>query len=231
MAGFKSVNWFRRNIEASSIYYAPESLLSVYKTQKTSALTPTANLLSCPAVVKRRADLFIVRCPYDLRLRYVGPPGEGAIHVVHPGTSIVDSKLKSIFTLSAREDWADPNVPVAQLSTPYVFTSEEPVDVIQLNNPMDFGLATGFRLIEGQFPVDRWLRPLSFAFEWLDTDRDICFKRGQPWFALQFRSREDYDAKIKLSEVEETPELANLIRRNANVTSYIKGTSKLFTGD
>ena len=223
-----NVNWFRRNVEASSIYFPPDKFLSVYKTVKTKHLNPTTNVLSCPAVLKRRRSLYVVRCPYDLRLRYIGEPGEGRIHVIHPGTSIVDEKIRSIFAMSGRDDWADPKTPVFQLLTPYVFSTVEPLDICQLNNPMDFGRATGFRLIEGRFPIDKWLRPLSFAVEWIDTNSDIVFKRGEPWFCLEFLPRENTELSVRLIEIQESPELASQIVRNAGVTSYIKGTSSLF---
>ena len=228
MASELSVNWFRRNVEASSIYYPPESFLSVYKPKREKTLKPNANVLACPAVLKRRSTLFVIRCPYDLRLRYKGDPGEGHIHVMHPGTSLIDSKIKSIFSLSRREDWADSTIPVLQLMTPYVFLSEMPVDILQLNNPMSIGAATGWRLLEGQYPIDKWMRPLSFALEWVDTSLDINLRRGDPWFALEFRSRQSAEDKIVLSEIEEDGDLANRVLRNSGVTSYIKGTSKLF---
>ena len=83
-----------------------------------------------------------------------------------------------------------------------------------------------FRLIEGRFPIHKWVRPLSWAVEWVKSDQDIVVKRGDPWFDLQFFGT-DLDSSFSLSQKHYDAEFKDAVLSTKNITNYIKGTAKL----
>ncbi|OAP41396.1 hypothetical protein AU381_05880 [Sinorhizobium glycinis] len=141
-------------------------------------------------------------------------------------SSITIEKLRKQFVWSPREQWASHEHPVFQITAPYVFTSETPCYLNQAFPRELIGRQTGFRLIEGRFPIHNWPRPLSWAVEWLNPDEDIILKRGQPWFDLCFET-DDPASSIALRKQEMSDELRKRLLETKDVTSYIRGTSKL----
>ena len=61
----------------------------------------------------------------------------------------------------------------------------------------------------GRFPIHIWPRPLMWAFEWHEPQKDIILKRGEPLFYCQFEA-EGPDRPVQMVEAERTPELAEL---------------------
>jgi hypothetical protein len=52
-----------------------------------------------------------------------------------------------------------------------------------------------YSTIEGEFDIGKWVRPIDFAIETpLDKETNISFKRGDPMYAIKFKS----DSKVKL---------------------------------
>jgi hypothetical protein len=215
------VSYSLMDVEASSIYFEPEKRLSHYN----KPLTPVA-VQSCPAVRSFQAQSYIVRCPYDLRLRTLHVENEIRIHVVPNSTSINTEKLKSVFTVSARSEWRDAETPVLQISTPYVFHSDKNIVLVQ-RHPTEFDIKRlSWRLIEGEFDIGSWVRPLSWAIEWADTSRDLWLRRGDPWFALELRDGA-IEGQVKLVRKPMNDDLRGSLLANKDVSSYIKGTFSL----
>ena len=214
------VSWGILPVEASSIYFKPESLIGVLNNKSKFGAA------ACPAVLKLLQNTFSIKCPFDFHIRYTGTVENPKIQTILEGCSISPEKLASLFSLSPKKDWLNPNLPVFQITTPYVFFSNTPNEIIQRFPRELIGKGFPFRLIEGQFPIDTWKRPLSWAVEWVDINRDIIFKRGYPWFNISFIS-EDLSSNTRLEKMELKPKVLNEITANKDVTKYIKGTSKL----
>jgi hypothetical protein len=75
-----------------------------------------------------------------------------------------------------------------QLHLPYCFIADEMVYITQLSAFMHYrpdplpGTIFG-----GRFPVSVWPRPLMWAFEWHEPQKDIILKRGEPLFYVPVR--------------------------------------------
>ena len=214
------ISWLLLDVEASKIFFHPATQLQGYEKNK-------PGVLSCPAVLTKRQRNFTIKAPFDLKLRFTGTISRPEIRPVYPGSSITPDKLQKIFTLSPREQWISDDYPVFQITTPYVFWSDVPCYINQVFPRELIGFGTPFRLIEGRFPIHAWKRPLSWAIEWLDLEKDIVVKRGKPWFDLFFETN-DPSNSIRLVNKEITAEMKAEIFANHDVTSYIKGTSQLF---
>ena len=77
------------------------------------------------------------------------------------------------------------------------------------------------------FPIDKWLRPLSWAVEWVDVAEDIVLRRGEPWFNISFDSL-PLEALVKLQREDVTEEDRKRLLETKDVTAYINGTKSLW---
>jgi hypothetical protein len=218
---YGEIGWLLLEQEASHIFFDPLRRSELYP----KTLSPKA-VQSCPAVQMLLNRSFAVRCPFDIRLRLVPAPEGPHIHVIESDTSINTAKLRSIFTLMPREEWRHREYPVVQLSTPYVFVSSQPAFINQ-RHPPETAPACAWRLVEGRFPIHQWVRPLSWAVEWLDKERDIQIRRGEIWFNLDFETT-DPSVPVRLYKTAVTDEIRRELLATKNVASYIKGTFSLF---
>lgn len=217
------VHWFLMDVEASSIYFEPSK--STIIGNKNPAAKSVAR---CPAVLDRASRLFSVPAPIDLRLRFGGTLDKPEIRIVENHSSVTYNKLRNNFLIQDRAEWLSPSAPVVQITTPYVFKAKEPCFVNQVFPVEKIGLGEPYRLIEGRFPIDKWLRPLSWAIEWVDTSQDVIIQRGQPWFSLFFDfEKPDSRARLKRGKISSADKDALFATKD--VTAYINGTKKLWS--
>ena len=212
--------WGLLPVEASSIYLPPYSLLGQINSKNKTG----ANI--CPAILKLLQNTFTINCPFDFHLRYTGSLKKPEIRPIIEGCSILEEKLSNIISISPRNDWLNPNYPVFQITTPYIFFSSNECELVQRFPRLLIGKGYPFRLIEGQFPIHSWRRPLSWAIEWVDVKKDIILKRGIPWFDLSFIGNKNKKT-LNLKKQKLTKSLLDEIYANRDVTKYIRGTSKL----
>ena len=219
------VGWLIDTDKASLIWEAPRKL-----SRPTGRATHAKGVSFCPAVNDHEARLYEVPCPIDIALRYK-PSGEepGLINLAGDQSSIRTKHLNQMFVIVNRKEWRDPNRPIIQFMTPYVFLADEPVMINQLPpfyhyNPNPWpGMIIG-----GRFPIDVWPRGLVWAFEWYDTSKDLIVKRGDPWFYASFETQ-DPNRRMRLIEAEKTPQLTEYMDGIKGVTNYVNRTFSLFS--
>jgi hypothetical protein len=219
------VGWILDTDKASLIWEAPRKL-----SRPTGRTTHAKGVSFCPAVNDHEARLYEVPCPIDIALRYK-PNGEepGLVNLAGDQSSIRGKHLNQMFVIVNRKEWRDPNRPIIQFGTPYVFVADEPVMINQLPpfyhyNPNPWpGM-----LIGGRFPIDVWPRGLVWAFEWYDTSKDLILKRGEPWFYTMFETQ-DPSRRMRLIEAEKTPQLMEYMEGIKGVTNYVNRTFSLFS--
>lgn len=184
----------------------------------------------CPAAIDFDARHFVVPCPVDLHLKIKlsdrEPPqlvnAAGAQSTVRP------KHLNQLVHLISQSEWRDPERPIVQISTPYIFLSDDVAYINQLPPYLDYiEPAWPGVLIAGRFPVHIWPRHLMWAFEWHDTSKDLILKRGDPWFYARFDT-DDPTRPVRLVEAEATPEARSYIDSITGVTNYVNRTFSLF---
>ncbi|MES2983587.1 MAG: hypothetical protein V4735_00160 [Pseudomonadota bacterium] len=218
------VGWLLDTDKASFIWDAPR------KMSRPPGRTAHAKGVSvCPAVNDHESRLFEVTCPVDIQLRYK-PNGDepGLINLAGDQSTIRPSHLNKMFAIVNRKEWRDPNRPILQFMTPYVFLADEAVTINQLP-PFYHPTGTPWPglLIGGRFPIDVWPRGLVWAFEWYDTSKDLIIKRGEPWFYVSFETI-DPSRRVRLVEAENTPALTEYMNGIKGVTNYVNRTFSLF---
>lgn len=224
-SGPADVGWLIDADEAGFIYGAPERVMS----RGEGDLHPKS-AARCPAVLDIEARQFMIPCPYDLALRLqAGPNGAIAVVDVDGERSAVRAGvLPRIVTLVKVSEWRHPARPILQIAAPYRFVADEDVYLSQLPPFLSFSAQSRPGLmLAGRMPINIWPRILSFAFEWHDTSRPLVLRRGEPWFYVQFETK-DPARQIRLVEATMTPELSTYVRGMAGVVGYVRRTVPLF---
>jgi len=224
-SGPVSVGWFLTSDKGAVMYDAPERVVS-RQTSKTHAKSASR----CPAVIQLESRYFMVKCPFDIHVGF-GRDDKGKAHLVNrtgAASPIRSNKLGEILTLVNESEWRYPDRPTIQMVLPYCFIADEMVYVTQLSPFLHYRREPlPGTIFGGRFPVSIWPRPLMWAFEWHEPERDIVLKRGEPLFYCQFEA-EGPDRSVQLVEAERTPELQAYIEKIGGVVNYVNQTFGLF---
>ena len=186
---------------------------------------------ACPAAIDFDARHYVIDCPLDLHLRLAFDDATGQpklINMEGAQSAIRAKSAAQMISIVSRQEWRQPDRPIIQIVTPYIFLADEPVYVNQLppylehiDHPLP-GL-----MICGRFPTHIWPRHLMWAFEWHNTKKDLILRRGAPWFYVRFEG-EDPSRPTRLLEAEMKPDVREYINSITGVTNYVKHTFSLF---
>lgn len=219
------VGWLRTTDKAAIVYDAPERV-SFRQTNRTHAKSAAR----CPAVIQLESRYFMIRCPFDLHIGFERDAKGKAVLVNRAGaaSAVRSAKLNEVLTLVNEAEWRYADRPTVQLQLPYVFIADEPVWITQLDAFAHYRkVPLPGTIFGGRFPVSLWPRPLMWAFEWHETDKDIILKRGDPLFYVQFEGFGP-DRPIQVVEAERTPELTTYMEMISGAVGYVNQTFGLF---
>jgi hypothetical protein len=220
-----TVGWFLTQ-DKGAVLFDPPYRLASRDTQKTHAKSAAR----CPAVIQMESRYFVVNSPYDIRIGFTRDAKGKAVLVNRAGgaSPVRAGKLNELLSLVNEAEWRYPDRPTVQMALPYCFIADEPVWLTQL------GCFAHYRadplpgtIFGGRFPVHIWPRPLMWAFEWHDIEKDIVLRRGEPLFYVQFEATGP-DRAVQLVEAERTPELAAYLEKLSGVVNYVSQTFSLF---
>lgn len=224
-AGPITVGWFRTTDKGGVLYDPPERVM-FRQTNRAHAKSASR----CPAVIQMESRYFMVKCPFDIHIGF-GRDDKGKPHLINRAgiaSAVRGSKLGEVLTLVSEVEWRYPDRPTIQLSLPYCFIADEVVYLTQL------GCFAHYRpdplpgtIFGGRFPVNVWPRPLMWAFEWHEPQKDIVLKRGEPLFYCQFEG-DGPDRPVQLVEAERTPELTAYMDHISGAVNYVNQTFALF---
>jgi len=139
-----------------------------------------------------------------------------------------ESAIWKTVKLVAESEWRHPDRPTIQLAVPYTFVADEPVYMVQLAPFLHYSQQPiPGTIFGGRFPIDIWVRTVSWAMEWHDIEKPLILRRGEPLFYCQFESTRPQQP-VKLIEAELTPELQAYHNDLVGVVQYVKQTFSLF---
>ncbi len=224
-SGPVTVGWFLTEDKGALLYDPPERLM-FRQTNKAHAKSASR----CPAVIQMESRYFVVKCPFDLHIGF-GRDDKGKpvlINRAGAASPVRSSKLNQVLTLVNETEWRYPDRPTIQLSLPYCFIADELVYMTQLGTFADYRRdSLPGTIFGGRFPVSVWPRPLMWAFEWHEPERDLILKRGEPLFYCQFEAQGP-DRPVQLVEAQKTPELLAYLDKISGVVNYVNQTFGLF---
>ncbi|GHC17731.1 MULTISPECIES: hypothetical protein [Gemmobacter] len=220
-----TVGWFLTSDKGAVLYDPPERV-SFRQTNRTHAKSASR----CPGVIQLESRYFMVKCPFDMQLGF-GRDEKGKPHLINrAGTAspIRPSKLNEVLTLVNEAEWRYPDRPTIQMILPYCFIADELVYVTQLSAFMHYRRdPLPGTIFGGRFPLNIWPRPLMWAFEWHEPQKDIILKRGEPLFYVQFEGNGP-DRPVQVVEAERTPELQKYMEQIGGAVNYVNQTFGLF---
>jgi hypothetical protein len=219
-----TVGWLLQVEKTSVIWDAPKPF------RQDNPKNPSSkSVAQCPAVLDFDRRYFVINSPIDLHMRLTMKDGEfGITNMLFDKSPVRPSALSQMVVFQPQEEWRDPNRPVLQMLTSYIFVSDDPVYVNQYPPFLNYNATPrpGVQ-INGRFPIDIWPRALQWGFEWHDMSKDLIIKRGEPLFYVHFEGP-DPSAPIRMIEAKKTPELMSHINSITGVTEYVSQTYSLF---
>ena len=224
-SGPVTVGWFLTEDKGALLYEPPERLI-FRQTNKAHAKSASR----CPAVIQMESRYFVVKCPFDLHIGFARDDKGKPVLINRAGTAspVRSSKLNQVLTLVNETEWRYPDRPTIQLSLPYCFIADELVYMTQLGTFAHYRRdSLPGTIFGGRFPVSVWPRPLMWAFEWHEPERDLILKRGEPLFYCQFEAQGP-DRPVQLVEAQKTPELLAYLEKISGVVNYVNQTFGLF---
>ncbi len=224
-SGPVTVGWLLK-VERGAVIYDPPVRVRSGEMSRTHAKSASR----CPAILNLESRYVEVRCPFDLRLGFVrdkdGRPG--LRNLLGAASPVRANKLGDLIHLVNEAEWRYPDRPTVQMVLPYVFVSDEPVYLSQVAPFMHYRAEPWpGTLFGGRFPIDVWPRPLMWAFEWHDTERELRLSRGEPLFYCQFETLPP-DRPFRLVEAARTAELDAYLESISGAVNYVNRTFSLF---
>ena len=224
-SGPVKIGWLLSEERGGVIYDAPARVRSV-KMSNHHAKSASR----CPAILNLESRYFEVKCPFDLRLGFARDENGKPMlrNLLGQRSPVRSKKLTSFLHLTPEPEWRYPDRPTIQMSLPYVFIADEPVYLSQIAPFMHYRTEPWpGTIFGGRFPIDVWPRPLMWAFEWHDVDKELRLSRGEPLFYCQFETTPQ-DRPVQLVEAEHTPELDAYLEHISGAVNFVNQTFTLF---
>jgi hypothetical protein len=218
-----TVGWLLNTVDASIIWDSPRPLRSESKNSAPKSVA------QCPSVLDFDRRHFVINCPIDVHLRLnLTPTNMDVTNMLADKSPMRPESLQRWLVFQPRHEWRDPQRPVLQMLTSYVFVSDDPVYVNQYPPILHYsGLDRPGIQLCGRFPIDIWPRAIQWAFEWHDTSKDLILRRGEPLFYVRFEGPNPA-ANVRLVEAVKTPELQEYMASITGVTEIVSQTYSLF---
>lgn len=219
------VGWLTAETQASVVYFPPERVRSAEMNRKHAK-----SASRCPAIINMESRYFVIRAPFDLHLRFArGKDGKAGVrNMLGDASPVRKAKLNSLIHMTNEVEWRYADRPTLQISLPYIFIADEPVYMTQLDAFMDYRpTPMPGTIFGGRFPIHIWPRPLMWAFEWRDTQKDLVLKRGEPWFYVTFETQPQ-DRAVQVVEAAHTQELKDYMSTVSGAVNYVNQTFSLF---
>lgn len=224
-SGPLTVGWFLTQDKGAVLFDPPERVV-FRQTNKAHAKSASR----CPAVVQLESRYFMVKCPYDLHIGFQRDEKGKARLVNRLGAAspVRSGKLGDVIKLVDEVEWRYPDRPTIQLVLPYCFIADELCYLTQLSAFLHYRRdPLPGTIFGGRFPLNVWPRPLMWAFEWHEPEKDLILRRGEPLFYCQFEGT-DPSRPVQVVEAERTPELVTYMDQIGGVVNYVNQTFGLF---
>ena len=224
-SGPVKVGWLLNEEYGGVIYETPARVRSAEPGRKHAK-----SASRCPAIFGLESRYFEVKCPFDLCLAFVrnkaGKPG--LRNLLGRNSPVRQNKLAALLHVTGEAEWRHPDRPTIQMSLPYVFVADEPVYLSQVAPYMHYRAEPWpGTIFGGRFPIDVWPRPVMWAFEWHDIQKDLKLARGEPLFYCHFETLPQ-DRPVQLVEAERTPELTEYLEHISGAVNFVNQSFSLF---
>lgn len=193
---YSDPKWLATSQWKDLVYFDPEPLWPMVLKER-----PSADYTKCPAVSDYFNNVFVIRSPYDVTISY-------------------DNASDRYVTDRLGQEWYDqtfyPRFPIVKnnqlvgscvtMRINYLFVADKDVEIESIDVPLlSTGLTRNIKLVPGTMNIHRWIRPVDFTFEIQDISKPLEFKRGDPLFAIRFKT----DSRVQLQHLNYHQDLQN----------------------
>jgi hypothetical protein len=157
----------------------------------------TANYRKCPAHQNQFKNTFVVCSPIDMEV--VINKEESWCDIIEP-----PSLPKEAFNPRFKEENESPYpLFTFRLNRIMLMPQDPSIDVYveQLEPILEWERDTNIRIIEGNFNISKWTRPLEASYEQRTKNMTVKFKRGQPMYYFRLSTNDPEDIVV-LNRVE-----------------------------
>ena len=168
-------------------------------------------LRGCVAIDTFYQDMFCFKAEYDFKITY---DKNGMVMFDRDHSSVDVGKLDEIITNVVTDHSVDHTI--IQILTNATFIADKqctmtiipPIFHMQKNPD----LWNNIRMVAGKFNIYDWQRPITFAFEWVNTNKTLTVKKGTPLFYVYFNS-ENLDDKFSIEKTKDREKYVSLLKR------------------
>ena len=176
---------------------------------------------------KTKGDCFYLECP-SLNLNYkncfiITSPLDVNISVNESGEILSDLKpdIHQLLIMPRFQDQGEKTL--LSLRIQYYFVAEESLSIQQFQPSIlssQYPHLSNISMIDGEFDIGKWVRPLDFAFEVNNQPCNISIKRGDPLYAIRLKTNKNINMEFDNYE-------NSLISRTHHNQSSIKSVCPL----
>ena len=184
--------------------------------------------LSCPAVRSYCDGQYVVTSPYSIKLRCVENEDQFKIFPVYPFTSINNSLIQSLIQVEHPSTWRKKNLITIQVPSPYVFFSDEMINMEQGHPLLTDQTSLNWRIIPGVIDIYSWQRPLNWSFEWDINAGDLIINAGESIYSLRFFSKSKNPIIVELKEYQMNKKIKDQLALTRSIATVKKGIKPYF---
>lgn len=205
----------------SAILNSPFSLDNVgFDLESEYSQSPSNAVYSvCPAWKHKSNRIYTVRSPVDLHI-YIDTKQK---YIKCPNISQEEFNAYFSPTFDKNGLWCSPERTTLQLTIPrfLIWTKQKNIWLEQKPHPLS-SLNNNLVCVGGWFNLSNWVRPISFAFDVVDTDKPVIIKRGDPISQLSFYSS-NFDDGFIVRKAEPPEEILRKASRTSGVIDRFHG--------
>lgn len=188
--------------------------------------TASANYRKCPAHQNQFKNTFVVCSPIDIEVNI--NKEQNWCDIVYP-----KHIAKEVFNPRFGEEHESPYPMFTFRMNRIMLVPQNPkidVYVEQLEPILEWERNTNIRVIEGNFNISKWTRPLEASYEQRYKNMTVKFKRGEPMYYFRL-STNDPDDVIVLNRIEMTQKLYEDSERCLQVKEFAPNKKLKFLYD
>lgn len=196
------------NATMQNLFTAPKPLLGAVSIQR-----QRARYLKCPAFQETIKNEFVIHAPFDLNITINS--AERTVSTDRFGQEFYDTFVQN------RGAQSPPSNPyIVTLPPYYFFYSKDNVNIeVKDVSLLTSNSLSNIKIIPGGFNISKWIRPIEFAVEVIDSSKPIEMRAGDPLFSIRFITPNN--VPVKLTRVEESENLKNMSRACTGVKHYM----------
>jgi len=178
--------------------------------------TATADYRKCPAHQNHFKNTYVVCSPIDIEI---------TINKEENWCDILSPKglPPEILNPRFKEENESPYPIFSLRLSRLIFTpkdSPKDVYIAQLEPILEWDRDKNIRIVEGNFNISKWTRPIESSFEQRNKTVTVKFKRGQPMYYARFFTDDPEDV-IVLNRVEVSEETLKDTKRCTDVKTFL----------